>query len=74
MMVPRENKLVRFYCQLSEIKPGQDGRFDRSKVTPNVILKAAQKILHPCKHFRSSDWRLPTIVTLETRSTVRSTP
>ena len=84
MMVPREDKLVRIYCQLNGIKPGQDGRLDRSKVTPSVILNAAQKILHPCKHFRSSDIPLPAIlrvratskkpVSLETRSTVRSTP
>ena len=84
MMVPREDKLVRIYCQLNEIKPDQDGRLDRSKVTPSVILKAAQKILHPCKHFRSSDIPSPTIVrvramykkpvSFETRFTVRSTP
>ena len=68
MMVPREDKLVRIYCQLNEIKPGQDGRLDRSKITQGVILKAAQKILHPCKHFRSSDIPSPTIVRVRAMS------
>lgn len=49
MVIPRENKLVRIYCQLSELEPGIDGRIDRSKVTPEGILKAAQNILYPYK-------------------------
>lgn len=47
MVIPRENSLVRFYVQLNEVKPDESGRADRSKITPEVILKAAQKTLAP---------------------------
>lgn len=47
MVIPRENKLVRLYIQLTEIKPEASGRADRSKITPSTILAAAQKILAP---------------------------
>ncbi|KAF2125226.1 hypothetical protein P153DRAFT_349644 [Dothidotthia symphoricarpi CBS 119687] len=47
MVIPRENKLVRLYIQLNEIKPDASGRADRSQITPAVILAAAQKILAP---------------------------
>lgn len=57
MVIPRENKLVRIYCQLSQVGPGIDGRIDRSKVTPERILKAAQDILCPYKlEYKSCDW------------------
>ena len=49
MVIPRENKLVRIYCQLSELGPGIGGRIDRSNVTPERILKAARNILYPYK-------------------------
>lgn len=46
MVIPRENKLVRLYIQLNEDEStGQ--QVDRSKITPEVILKAAQKIMSP---------------------------
>ncbi|GAB7354301.1 hypothetical protein MBLNU459_g4821t1 [Dothideomycetes sp. NU459] len=47
MVIPRENSLVRFYVQLNEVKPDESGRADRSKITPEVILKAAQRTLAP---------------------------
>lgn len=47
MVIPRENKLVRLYIQLTEIKPDAGGRADRSKITPDTIIKAAQKIIAP---------------------------
>src|SRR3954468_8473434 len=49
MVIPRENKLVRLYIQLKELVPDANGRADRSKITPEIILKAAQKILAPYK-------------------------
>lgn len=46
MIIPRENKLVRLYIQLTEVNnAGQ--QVDRSKITPEIILKAAQKIMSP---------------------------
>ena len=46
MVIPRENKLVRLYIQLNEVNSA--GRqVDRSKITPEIILKAAQKIMSP---------------------------
>ena len=47
MIIPREGALVRFYIQLSEIERDADGRVDRSKITPGMILKACQKIMAP---------------------------
>ncbi|PGH20104.1 hypothetical protein AJ80_03672 [Polytolypa hystricis UAMH7299] len=47
MIIPRENKLVRLYIQLKEVPLGEGGRADRSKITPDVILKSAQKIFAP---------------------------
>ncbi|KAI8938376.1 hypothetical protein NX059_004271 [Plenodomus lindquistii] len=49
MVIPRENKLVRLYIQLNEIKLDANGRADRSNITPDFIIKAAQKILSPYK-------------------------
>jgi len=57
MNIPRENKLTRLYIQLKEIKPDSSGRTDRSKITPDVIIKAAQKILSPYKlDYKYVDW------------------
>ena len=57
MVIPRENKLVRLYIQLTEIKPDASGRADRSKITPSTIIAAAQKILAPFKiEYRYCDW------------------
>ncbi|CAD6592880.1 MAG: hypothetical protein ASARMPRED_006770 [Alectoria sarmentosa] len=57
MLIPREDRLVRIYCQLSEVKPGSDGRFDRSSIKPDMILKAAQKIMSPYElEYKHCDW------------------
>lgn len=57
MVIPRENGLVRLYIQLSEIKPDASGRADRSKITPELIIAAAQKTLHPYKiTYNYCDW------------------
>lgn len=57
MVIPRENKLVRLYIQLTEIKPDASGRADRSKITPDTIIKAAQKILAPYHlSYEHCDW------------------
>jgi phenol 2-monooxygenase len=56
MSIPRENKLVRLYIQLTEVSPS-GGRVDRSKITPEVIFKAAQKIISPYKlDYHYCDW------------------
>ncbi|KAJ2994318.1 hypothetical protein NUW58_g1587 [Xylaria curta] len=56
MIIPRENKLVRLYIQLTEVKAG-GGRVDRSKITPEMIFKAAQKIISPYKlDYHYCDW------------------
>lgn len=46
MIIPRENKLVRLYIQLNEINSAGK-HVDRSNVTPEIILKATQRILSP---------------------------
>lgn len=57
MIIPREDSLVRIYCQLSTMVISNNGRFDRSSITPDTILKAAQKIMKPYKlEFRHRDW------------------
>lgn len=49
MIIPRERRLVRLYVQLSECTPTAGQRVDRLKITPELILKAAQDILSPYK-------------------------
>lgn len=59
MVIPRENKLVRLYIQLTTTSKiqGQDSRTDRSWITPKVILESAQRILSPYKlDYRKLDW------------------
>ncbi|KAM0253642.1 hypothetical protein ACHAQJ_007154 [Trichoderma viride] len=59
MVIPRENKLVRLYIQLTTTEKAGDGssRVDRSKINPQVILQSAQKILAPYKiTYRKLDW------------------
>jgi phenol 2-monooxygenase len=46
MVVPRENCLVRLYIQLKELSVGGEP-VDRSTITPEVILGAARRIIHP---------------------------
>ncbi|KAJ9306197.1 hypothetical protein DTO217A2_4313 [Paecilomyces variotii] len=48
MVIPREDKLVRLYIQLTTTEKG-GGQHDRSKITPDMILKSAQKIMAPYK-------------------------
>lgn len=57
MVIPRENKLVRLYIQLTEIKPDASGRADRSQITPDIIIAAAQKTIAPYKlTYEYCDW------------------
>ncbi|KAI1101462.1 putative phenol 2-monooxygenase [Jackrogersella minutella] len=57
MVIPRENKMVRLYIQLKEVTPDASGRADRSKITPELILSAAKKILNPYKiDYEYCDW------------------
>lgn len=57
MVIPRENKLVRLYIQLKEVTPDASGRADRSKITPDLIFGAAQKIIAPYKlNYDYCDW------------------
>lgn len=46
MVIPRENKLVRLYIQLQSTQHG-GGKVDRSKITPEIILQSAQRIIAP---------------------------
>ena len=57
MVIPRENKLVRLYIQLTTTNETGGKKVDRSKINPEVILGAAQKILHPYKiTYKYCDW------------------
>lgn len=57
MIIPREDGLVRIYCQLSTLTLGSDGRFDRSAITPDTILQTAQRIMRPYKlDYKYRDW------------------
>jgi phenol 2-monooxygenase len=57
MIIPREGNLIRFYIQLSEVAreegsddvPESQKRIDRTKITPEMILETARKIMHPYK-------------------------
>ncbi|KAI0517065.1 FAD binding domain-containing protein [Xylaria bambusicola] len=56
MIIPRENKMVRLYIQLTEVSAG-GGRIDRSLITQEAIFKAAQKIISPYKlDYHYCDW------------------
>jgi phenol 2-monooxygenase (NADPH) len=56
MVIPRENKIVRLYIQLTEVSAG-GGRVDRSKITPEMIFDAAKKIMSPYKiDYHYCDW------------------
>lgn len=62
MVIPRENKLVRLYIQLTTTeKIGEGGaKADRSKINPDVILQSAQRIMAPYKiTYRKLDWVRP---------------
>jgi phenol 2-monooxygenase len=57
MIVPREGGLVRFYTQLKDVErepesgdggvPRAAARIDRSKITADLILGTARKIMQP---------------------------
>lgn len=56
MIIPRENRIVRLYIQLEEVSAG-GGRVDRSRITPDLIFKSAQKIFSPYKlDYHYCDW------------------
>ncbi|OQU96557.1 Phenol hydroxylase, dimerization domain-containing protein [Cladophialophora immunda] len=58
MVIPRENKLVRLYIQLTTMENAGGGkRADRSKINPDTILASAQRIMKPYKiDYRYCDW------------------
>lgn len=58
MVIPRENKLVRLYIQLQATDCQKNGsKADRSWITPEIILKSAQRIVHPYKlDYAYCDW------------------
>lgn len=62
MVIPRENKLVRLYIQVTTTEKNSDGtsagsRADRSKINPEVILASANKIMAPYTlSYRTLDW------------------
>ncbi|KAM6505384.1 hypothetical protein FSOLCH5_014604 [Fusarium solani] len=48
MVIPRENKYVRLYIQVTEVD--ENGKaIDRFKITPQALVEAANKILSPYK-------------------------
>ncbi|KAG8405465.1 hypothetical protein J3458_022119 [Metarhizium acridum] len=59
MVIPRENKLVRLYIQLTTTERVGDEptKADRSKISPRVILEAAQRIMAPYTiSYQKLDW------------------
>lgn len=60
MVIPRENKLVRLYIQLTttNVEDGSGSKkFDRSTITPETIIASAQRIIQPYKiEYRYLDW------------------
>lgn len=60
MVIPRENKLVRLYIQLTTTeKDGEHkgAKVNRSNITPEIILQSAQRIFHPYKlSYEYCDW------------------
>lgn len=56
MVIPREKSLVRLYIQLAEIKSAEQW-VDRSHINPEMIIKAAQKIMSPYHiTYQYCDW------------------
>lgn len=56
MVIPRENKLVRLCIQLIEVNKAAQ-QVDRSQITPEIVLKAAQKIMSSYKlTYDYCDW------------------
>jgi phenol 2-monooxygenase len=56
MVIPRENKLVRLYIQMTTTEKGGEP-VDRSNITPAMILGCAQRTLAPYKlSYEYCDW------------------
>ncbi|KAF8849456.1 phenol hydroxylase [Acephala macrosclerotiorum] len=56
MVIPRENKLVHLYIQMTTTEKGGN-KLDRSNITPKLILESAQKTLAPYKlDYEYCDW------------------
>ncbi|KAF7903981.1 hypothetical protein EAF00_001315 [Botryotinia globosa] len=55
MVIPRENKLVRLYIQITTTEIGSE--IDRWSINPKMILDSAQKIMAPYKiDYEHCDW------------------
>lgn len=55
MVIPRENKLVRLYIQITTTEKG--AVIERSAINPKMILEAAQKTMAPYKlNYEYCDW------------------
>ena len=55
MIIPRENKLTRIYCQLREIS--EENRVDRASIFPEMILSRVQQIMKPYHlEYRHCHW------------------
>lgn len=60
MVIPRENKLVRLYIQLTTTNSEGGAKADRSKINPETILASAQRIMAPYTiTYRVLDWVCP---------------
>ncbi|KAL5316890.1 hypothetical protein ACEPPN_015942 [Leptodophora sp. 'Broadleaf-Isolate-01'] len=56
MVIPRENKLVRLYIQMTTTEKGGN-KLDRKSITPQLILESAQRTLAPHKlTYEYCDW------------------
>ena len=58
MVIPRENKLVRLYIQLTTTDgDGRGKKVDRSQISPDTIIASAQRIMRPYKiTYKYLDW------------------
>ncbi|KAF7915395.1 hypothetical protein EAE99_010168 [Botrytis elliptica] len=55
MVIPRENKLVRLYIQMTTTEIGS--KIERRSINPKMILDSAQKIMAPYKlDYETCDW------------------
>ncbi|RDW79590.1 hypothetical protein BP6252_04228 [Coleophoma cylindrospora] len=57
MVIPRENKLVRLYIQMTTTEKGDHEKLDRSNINPKMILESAQRTMAPYKlDYDYCDW------------------
>ncbi|KAI9646374.1 hypothetical protein NHQ30_004364 [Ciborinia camelliae] len=55
MVIPRENKLVRLYIQITTTEKGS--KTERSAINPKMILESAQRTMAPYKlDYKHCDW------------------